>query len=448
MKNIVLTNNTASDLLSKISPFRSDKNKLLIHIGQRDLGTSLGCYATLINGGMQGTIGFTTSKPEDFSVEHPWRFITKANLFCSYLSGLLDYNQDICIASEGNAKISLSISGVARLFLPVAEEEEMDPLITEDIRFPLCEIKLKVSDFMQMLKQGAYLASNSSDDRCLTDRIAFSVKENLVYTYSTDITAVAKSWCPAEVKVAKAQRAILFLKGKEPSLSNSEKDEILQKMQACGKDAAKIIALAEAYGYDGSRFFVSLPTPAVTILKTILTSGENVTLRITNNNFWVASGNIQAVFALAGSVPGIYANTIDAWEEKNWTASIVVNKDSLIKALFIIKLGGKNNPCLFTVGNGSLKTTCDENEILTSLIASEGDISNIHLYLNPEKLGNILSKLSSGSVTLSFVTNKLLENPVKISNGDLKKHGNSISYLIPMRADDDSENTASDRTAS
>lgn len=439
MKKITINYENASDLLSKVSAFRTKQNCIRVTIGEKNLGNTLAAQIYIVNGGQMGKIGFKTSLPigDEAALQLPYMsFNLKADDFCNYLSGLLGYQEDISLECEG-AQIIMVVGDdeKARIPLNTIPDESCEPLLMQDYKHGWVQIEIKADDFLTLFRKGGFLSSSEADTvRQVTDRVVLKTQGMRCYMYSSDGSSIAKAWKDANVSYKDAQRALYYLRTKGAELSDEEKVSMLSEMDALKTDAAGMIAYANKHGYVSTENIqVSFPNACVSTIQKIISGVDELKIVITADNIHINAGNVLATFALAGEVASIYKNTVDPWENTNWSAKVVTDKESLVRALNILKLSGEDKvPFHIAVDAHGIATKKSGNEVHTTILATEGNTGVIDVYYSVKRVMDTLSTLSNGNLILRFMTENN-NHPLSISNGSLdEKDIDAYAYILPV----------------
>ena len=444
MKNIELTNESAQVILSKMEAFKNEKNRLQLRIGVKNLGDGLACQAVLVNAGMMVDIGFkTTGVPTDFVKEAGTYFtinVSAAN-FISYIKAMLAYNANIELAYDEQSTLYLQVANQARV--SIATSAERDPILPCDHSSAYAMIKLETSKFLNAIKIGAFLASNSADPRGVTDRVVFRILPNEIVVYSTDGFIMSKSWCEALAQFNKPNRCVAFLNAKLERLAENTKPAFLEKLKNVATDPNATVALAQEEGYKDGPLSIALPAASMSVLKTLFHGSENLNVMITSGHMVVNAGNVLATFSLAGQASEIFAKSVDPWQNTQWSGQAVVDKETFVNALSIVRLsasqlGEKKGSVPFHTSfqkKTMIVTDRLNNKVSVGLVASAGDLSRVDVHLDVEKVLNALGKLNNGNVVLRYFVNPDGKNyfPVSVSNGDIEGNGTtSFTYILPV----------------
>lgn len=458
MKNIVLTNETAQVILGKVDAFRGDKNKLQLKTGIRNMGDGLASQVTLVNGGMMAEIGFKTANvPDDYVAGSESYFTVNVNAgsFISYLKALLPFNANILIGYDEQSTLYMQVGSSARVSIPTFEE--MDALLPCDQSLADSIFKLETKKFMNALRIGSFTASAAADSRGITDRVVLRFTPEQTVVYSTDCMIMNKAWSEIAAQRNCPKPCLDFLNSKLEHLAESDKNDFQKKFEAAKADPQQLVGFAESQGYQPAcPWNIALPAASVAVLKTLFGNTESLNILITPNHMVLNSGNVRATFSLAGKASEVYEKTVDPWEKTTWTGQAVVDKEELANSLAVValsasQLGGKKASVAFHTSFQQGKMILTDrlnNKVALPLVHSTGDLSKVSIYLDVEKVLNVLGKLANGNVVLRyFVSSNGRMYPVSISNGDVEGKGTiSYTYILPVNIKKEEEEKKKEET--
>lgn len=422
-KSIKLTNEVSVNLVSSLSAFKSDANKIRFNIGIKPLGNNwLASKAIIVNGGCMAEIKFAVIA-QDSNLNIPegsvlMSFILSASEFCSYLSALNSYNADITITLNGSI-VELSIGDNVKVPLNTVAEEQAEPMLMKDYNEALIRIQAD-KDFIPTLSKGGFLVSPKTNLRYVTDRVILRFADKDCFIYSSDCYSVSKAWCPCIILKNDPQRALHFLreKGKEPDKLDKE----------------ELVELAKKEGFDNSTpVSIGIPAAAFNTIQKIFSGFEKLYLIVTPKYLHINGGNIVATFSLAGDIPNVYKETVDCWEKTKWSAKAVTDRDAFLRSLQLLKLGDKTVPFKLNYDSNGLSLSQNGTVIHTTVTATEGDIASADIALIVERVCESVSKLSAGNIVIRMMTGEQKNSlPISISNGDLSETVTSYAYILTV----------------
>lgn len=448
MSKVTIKPEVVSNLYKTLSVFRNNANKIRFLIGINKLGDGLASKAIIVNGGSMAEIGFKTSLPEEeISIEQgkPWAsFILSASDVCSHFSVLESYGADIEVSFNG-AFVTFSIGDTVNISLNTVSLETAEPLLPHDYDSSLVHVEAN-STFLSSLIRGGFLADTEPDFRHVLDRIALKFVDGKCYSYSTNGTCIAKSWCNVNMRLNTLECANAFLNEKEATLDENGKQALRNKMESLKGDSSGILTFAKTEGFDeNNRVMVSLPIPALTAMQKLFGNEEKLSLIVTHNYIHIQSRNMLTTFALAGETTSLYERAVDEWENNAWSSKIVVDKEALLRNLNLLKLGGDKIPVKLSYDSVGFSLSKENAIVHNTTIASQGELNELSIHLRIDNIIACVSKLSAGNIIIRFVSgSSAAKVPISISNGDLTENVSCYMYIIPVVDADTSEEQKTD----
>lgn len=451
MKQFKLSNEVAKNLLSQLEIMKTDKNKVRLEIGVKNAGKGVACKATIVSGGMMLVTGFVTSAvPKDYEDGSLYlSCAVKASELCSYLSAFLPFNADVSFSFDEKV-LTMSVGTQAKVKLALVDMGECEPLLVDDSKESYCATKdLSVPGFLSALNQGGYLVKPEVDPRGITDRVVLSFTNNNITVYSAESAGFATSWCDANVQFIESLHALSHIPddAKISYMGRLKNQEISQE---------DFLAYAKENGYEKGVLNISLSSGALNALTKVIRNSAQISVFITSKYMRVMSGNVQTVYALAGSCPTIYKQALGRWDESKFSGHMTVDKESLCNALHIMKLSSADKPFLLTSKSGNLVVTDTVgNSVKTAIVASEGDFEKVSAYFSCDKTLSALNKMPNGNVCVHI--DAKLGIPAVLTNGEISGNGVTCkAYVMPVNykpeavEEDKADNSAekqSDETA-
>lgn len=401
-----IKNEVAKELAEKIGLAKTDKNSLQLQFGLLDQKEYIGNKATIVNGGIMEEISFASSRPNGETLTKE-TVVVSASTFISYVSALIGYNSDITLDVRDKV-MGLSVGKQAESLIPLKREEDMDVLLPQNLNTCIVQIIAKPTELLNMLHVGAAFAEPGIDEQGLRDRVAIRITaDGQLFAYSTDSTSVAKSWNSALVKFNDGGRAVVYLKNKGASLDNESKSTLLEKMNAAKAKGSEegikeLIDLAVAEGMSNDYSF-SIPAGSIkTLLALLKGKEESAYIMVCPDYLYLKADNIMATFTLSSGVPSVYSNTIDRWDTIKSTLKITFDKENMLRALSIMKLGDEKTPLSFTSKKGTLVLSKNKDKVNIPFVASDGAVDNLKYYYATDKLIAAISRLDNGNVTFKM----------------------------------------------